>query len=160
MDAGAGVVGACESGAAPALPLRSCAAKRELSERGCPVDGDRLAADLPRLGAGEEGHRSGDLRRLDHPPRGQRAQHPLADLIGHREHLLGGHHPRQDRVDRDPGCEITLDVARDPFPPLNDIDVCVANAGITTTIAPAHKMTAEQWQRDIDVNLTGAFRTV
>ena len=63
-------------------------------------------------------------------------------------------------LDRDPGCEITLDVARDPFPPLNDIDVCVANAGITTTIAPAHKMTVEQWERDIDVNLTGAFRTV
>ena len=63
-------------------------------------------------------------------------------------------------LDRDPGCEITLDVARDPFPRLNDIDVCVANAGVTTTIAPAHKMSAEQWQRDIDVNLTGAFRTV
>ena len=63
-------------------------------------------------------------------------------------------------LDLHPGCELTLDVARDPFPPLRDIDVCVANAGITTTIAPAHKMTAEQWQRDIDVNLTGAFRTV
>jgi NAD(P)-dependent dehydrogenase (short-subunit alcohol dehydrogenase family) len=63
-------------------------------------------------------------------------------------------------LDLHPGCEITLDVARDPFPPLDDIDVCVANAGITTTIAPAHKMTAEQWQRDVDVNLTGAFRTV
>ena len=63
-------------------------------------------------------------------------------------------------LDLHPGCEITLDVARDPFPPLSDIDVCVANAGITTTIAAAHKMTAEQWQRDIDVNLTGAFRTV
>jgi NAD(P)-dependent dehydrogenase (short-subunit alcohol dehydrogenase family) len=63
-------------------------------------------------------------------------------------------------LDLHPGCEITLDVARDPFPPLDDIDVCVANAGITTTIAPAHRMTAEQWQRDIDVNLTGAFRTV
>jgi len=58
------------------------------------------------------------------------------------------------------GCDIALDVAADHFPPLEDIDVCVANAGITTTIAPAHKMTAEQWQRDIDVNLTGAFRTV
>lgn len=58
------------------------------------------------------------------------------------------------------GCDIALDVARDPFPPLGDIDVCVANAGVTTTIAPAHRMTAEQWQRDIDVNLTGAFRTV
>ena len=58
------------------------------------------------------------------------------------------------------GCDIALDVARDAFPPLDDIDVCVANAGITTTIAPGHRMTAEQWQRDIDVNLTGAFRTV
>jgi NAD(P)-dependent dehydrogenase (short-subunit alcohol dehydrogenase family) len=58
------------------------------------------------------------------------------------------------------GCDISLDVARDPFPPLDDIDVCVANAAITTTIASAHRMTPEQWQRDIDVNLTGAFRTV
>ncbi len=63
-------------------------------------------------------------------------------------------------LDLHEGCDITLDVARDPFPPLDDIDVCVANAGITTTIAPAHRMTPEQWQRDIDVNLTGAFRTV
>ena len=63
-------------------------------------------------------------------------------------------------LDLHPGCDLTLDVARDHFPPLTDIDVCVANAGITTTIAAAHKMTAEQWQRDIDVNLTGAFRTV
>ena len=38
--------------------------------------------------------------------------------------------------------------------------MCVPNAAITTTIAPAHRMTPEQWQRDIDVNLTGAFRTV
>lgn len=58
------------------------------------------------------------------------------------------------------GCDIALDVAADPFPRLEDIDVCVANAGITTTIAPAHRMTDEQWRRDIDVNLTGAFRTV
>jgi acetoacetyl-CoA reductase len=58
------------------------------------------------------------------------------------------------------GCDLQLDVARDEFPSLTDVDVCVPNAGITTTIAPAHRMTAEQWQRDIDVNLTGAFRTV
>jgi NAD(P)-dependent dehydrogenase (short-subunit alcohol dehydrogenase family) len=58
------------------------------------------------------------------------------------------------------GCDISLDVAHDPFPPLEDIDVCVANAGRTTTIAPAHRMSGEQWQGDIDVNLTGAFRTV
>jgi acetoacetyl-CoA reductase len=59
-----------------------------------------------------------------------------------------------------PGCDLRLDVARDPFPDLGDVDVCVANAAITTTMAPAHRMTAEQWQRDVDVNLTGAFRTV
>lgn len=58
------------------------------------------------------------------------------------------------------GCDLRLDVARDPFPDLGDVDVCVPNAAITTTIAPAHRMTPEQWQRDIDVNLTGAFRTV
>jgi len=58
------------------------------------------------------------------------------------------------------GCDLQLDVARDPFPPLGDVEVCVANAAITTTIAPAHRMTAAQWQRDVDVNLTGAFRTV
>jgi acetoacetyl-CoA reductase len=63
-------------------------------------------------------------------------------------------------LDLHEGCDLALDVARDPFPPLDDIEVCVANAGITNTIAPAHRMTDEQWQRDIDVNLTGAFRTV
>jgi NAD(P)-dependent dehydrogenase (short-subunit alcohol dehydrogenase family) len=63
-------------------------------------------------------------------------------------------------LDLHEGCDITLDVSRDPFPPLDDLDVCVANAGVTTTIAPAHKMTAEQWELDVDVNLTGSFRTV
>jgi NAD(P)-dependent dehydrogenase (short-subunit alcohol dehydrogenase family) len=63
-------------------------------------------------------------------------------------------------IDLAEGCDIRLDVARDPFPDLGDVDVCVPNAAITSTIAPAHRMTPEQWQRDIDVNLTGAFRTV
>ncbi|HXD54254.1 MAG TPA: SDR family NAD(P)-dependent oxidoreductase [Solirubrobacteraceae bacterium] len=63
-------------------------------------------------------------------------------------------------LDRDPGCSIALDVAREEFPDLGPIDVCVANAGVTTTIAPGHRMTAAQWQLDIDVNLTGAFRTI
>jgi NAD(P)-dependent dehydrogenase (short-subunit alcohol dehydrogenase family) len=63
-------------------------------------------------------------------------------------------------LDLSEGCDIALDVAHDEFPALGEIDVCVANAGVTTTIAPAHRMTAEMWQRDIDVNLTGAFRTV
>jgi NAD(P)-dependent dehydrogenase (short-subunit alcohol dehydrogenase family) len=58
-------------------------------------------------------------------------------------------------------CDLTLDLARDPLPDeLAAIDVCVSNAAITDTIAPAHRMTAEQWERDIAVNLTGAFRAV
>ncbi len=64
------------------------------------------------------------------------------------------------RLDLREGCDIAMDVARDEFPPLGEIDVCVVNAGVTTTIAPAHRMTAEQWQLDIDVNLTGSFRTI
>jgi acetoacetyl-CoA reductase len=63
-------------------------------------------------------------------------------------------------VDNRTGCDLALDVSRDEFPTLDDIDVCVANAGVTTTIAPAHRMTREQWQLDIDVNLTGTFRTI
>jgi acetoacetyl-CoA reductase len=63
-------------------------------------------------------------------------------------------------IDVAEGCDHRVDVARDPFPDLGEVGVCVANAAITTTIAPAHRITGEQWQRDIDVNLTGAFRTV
>ena len=63
-------------------------------------------------------------------------------------------------LDRSPGCDITLDLSVDPLPKLDDVEVCVSNAAITDTIAPAHRMTAEQWARDIDVNLTGAFRAV
>lgn len=63
-------------------------------------------------------------------------------------------------LDRDPGCDLRLDLASDTLPVFDDVDVCVPNAGITTTVAPSHRMTQGQWQRDIDVNLTGAFRTV
>ena len=63
-------------------------------------------------------------------------------------------------ADREPGCDLRFDVAADPVPELVDIDVCVSNAAITDTIAPAHRMLAEQWERDIAVNLTGAFRVV
>jgi NAD(P)-dependent dehydrogenase (short-subunit alcohol dehydrogenase family) len=63
-------------------------------------------------------------------------------------------------LDRAPGCDITLDLSVDPLPAFDDVDVCVSNAAVTDTIAPAHRMTAEQWTRDIDVNLTGAFRAV
>jgi len=64
-------------------------------------------------------------------------------------------------LDRAPGCDIEFDLASDgALPPLGDVDVCVSNAAVTDTIAPAPRMTAEQWARDIDVNLTGAFRVV
>jgi NAD(P)-dependent dehydrogenase (short-subunit alcohol dehydrogenase family) len=63
-------------------------------------------------------------------------------------------------LDRDPGCDLQVDLAADPLPGLGDIDVCISNAAITDTIAPAHRMTEEQWRRDIEVNLTGAFRAV
>jgi acetoacetyl-CoA reductase len=63
-------------------------------------------------------------------------------------------------LDRDPGCDLRVDLASDPLPELGDVDVCVSNAAITTTVAPAHRMTEEQWSRDIAVNLSGAFRAV
>jgi len=63
-------------------------------------------------------------------------------------------------ADREQGCDLRFDVARGELPELDDIDVCVSNAGITDTIAPAHHMGAEQWARDIEVNLSGAFRVV
>jgi acetoacetyl-CoA reductase len=63
-------------------------------------------------------------------------------------------------LDRDPGCDIELDLVAGELPDLSEIDVCVSNAALTDTIAPAHRMTAEQWSRDIDVNLSGAFRAV
>jgi acetoacetyl-CoA reductase len=63
-------------------------------------------------------------------------------------------------IDRDDGCDLRLDLSSDELPDLSRIDICVSNAAITDTIAPAHRMRAEQWSRDIDVNLTGAFRVV
>lgn len=63
-------------------------------------------------------------------------------------------------ADRDEGCELRFDVAGDELPDLTGFDVCVSNAAITDTIAPAHRMTPEQWARDLEVNLTGAFRVV
>src|ERR1700754_3658946 len=63
-------------------------------------------------------------------------------------------------LDRDEGCDLRLDLSSDELPDLTGINVCVSNAAITDTIAPAHRMSAEQWSRDIDVNLTGAFRSV
>jgi NAD(P)-dependent dehydrogenase (short-subunit alcohol dehydrogenase family) len=63
-------------------------------------------------------------------------------------------------LDREPGCDLRVDLHEDDLPELDDVDACVSNAAITDTIAPAHRMTQEQWARDIEVNLTGAFRAV
>ncbi len=63
-------------------------------------------------------------------------------------------------LDRDEGCDLQVELAAGDLPELGGIDVCVSNAAITDTIAPAHRMTEEQWSRDIDVNLTGAFRVI
>jgi acetoacetyl-CoA reductase len=63
-------------------------------------------------------------------------------------------------LDRAEGCDLRLDVVADELPDLTGVDVCVSNAAITDTIAAAHRMSAEQWARDIEVNLTGAFRVV
>ena len=63
-------------------------------------------------------------------------------------------------LDRAPGCDHTLDLAADPLPDFQDIDVCVSNAAILDTVAPAHEMSLQQWSGDIDVNLSGAFRVV
>ena len=64
-------------------------------------------------------------------------------------------------LDRAQPCDIEFDLASDAeLPDLGRVDVCVSNAAITNTIAPAHRMTREQWQCDIDVNLTGAFRVI
>jgi len=65
-------------------------------------------------------------------------------------------------LDLAPGCDLQVDVATGALddPAFGDVDAVVANAAITTTIAPAHRMTDEQWRRDIDVNLTGAFRAI
>jgi NAD(P)-dependent dehydrogenase (short-subunit alcohol dehydrogenase family) len=65
-----------------------------------------------------------------------------------------------ETIDLAEGADHRLDIARDELPDLGHVDICVSNAAITTTVAPAHRMSAEQWQRDIDVNLTGAFRVV
>jgi NAD(P)-dependent dehydrogenase (short-subunit alcohol dehydrogenase family) len=58
--------------------------------------------------------------------------------------------------------DIRADLSTDPFPEdvVNNVDICVSNAARTNTIAPAHRMSQEQWDGDIGVNLTGAFRII
>lgn len=57
---------------------------------------------------------------------------------------------------------MVLDRTKDAIPQwaVEDIDVYVSVAGVVDTFAPAHSVSAENWSRDIDTNLTGAFRAV
>lgn len=43
---------------------------------------------------------------------------------------------------------------------LGEVEVLVNNAGIVDNIAPLRRMSHDAWQREIDVNLTGAFNLV
>lgn len=58
--------------------------------------------------------------------------------------------------------DLLVDLQTDEVPvdALADIDVCVSNAGIVDILAPAHSMSHEKWDRDLAVNLTGAFRVI
>ncbi|HET7399117.1 MAG TPA: SDR family NAD(P)-dependent oxidoreductase [Intrasporangium sp.] len=63
-------------------------------------------------------------------------------------------------LDLEHGCTYQADISRDPLPDFSDVDVYVANAGLTTTFGAAHTMSLEKWQKDLDVNLTGTFRVL
>jgi NAD(P)-dependent dehydrogenase (short-subunit alcohol dehydrogenase family) len=58
--------------------------------------------------------------------------------------------------------DIRADLRCDEFPEdlVGRVDICVSNAALTNTIAPAHRMSQGQWDGDIAVNLTGAFRII
>ena len=58
--------------------------------------------------------------------------------------------------------DIRADLRTDLFPEdvICNVDICVSNAAVTNTIAPAHRMSQDQWDGDVAVNLTGAFRVI
>ena len=63
-------------------------------------------------------------------------------------------------LDVEPGCTFQVDVVRDELPRLDDIDVLICNAALTTMFGAAHSFKLDRWQRDLDVNLTGTLRVV
>jgi acetoacetyl-CoA reductase len=63
-------------------------------------------------------------------------------------------------LDVEPGCTFQVDLVSGALPRLDDIDVVVSNAGVPTIFGAAHSMDLDRWRRDLDVNLTGAFRVV
>lgn len=65
-----------------------------------------------------------------------------------------------ETLDREPGCTYQADIASDDLPALDDIDVYVGNAGLTTMFGAAHRFSLERWHQDLAVNLTGTFRVL
>ncbi|MEU0463559.1 MULTISPECIES: SDR family oxidoreductase [Amycolatopsis] len=65
-----------------------------------------------------------------------------------------------ETLDCEPGCTYQADIATDDLPPLDDIDVYVGNAGLTTMFGSAHGFSLERWNKDLAVNLTGTFRVL
>lgn len=63
-------------------------------------------------------------------------------------------------LDVEPGCTFEVDLVSGALPRLDDIDIVVSNAGLPTIFGAAHTMDLDRWRRDLDVNLTGAFRVV
>lgn len=63
-------------------------------------------------------------------------------------------------LDIEPGCTYQADIAKGDLPDFSDIDVYVANAGLTTMFGSAHRLSLDKWQKDLDVNLTGTFRVL
>jgi acetoacetyl-CoA reductase len=63
-------------------------------------------------------------------------------------------------LDVRPPADLVVDLRDGELPPLDDIDACVSNAGIVDILSPAHRMSRDKWQLDLDVNLTGSFRVV
>jgi len=63
-------------------------------------------------------------------------------------------------LDLAPPADLLVDLEHDDVPALDDIDVCVSNAGLTAILSPAHRMSREKWERDLAVNLSGSFRVV
>jgi NAD(P)-dependent dehydrogenase (short-subunit alcohol dehydrogenase family) len=75
---------------------------------------------------------------------------------------LRGHGVIVRTMDAFGSADVVVDLTGDPIPQsaVADVDICVSVAGIVDTFAPAHSMSQEQWSRDVNVNLSGAFRVI
>ena len=65
-------------------------------------------------------------------------------------------------LDVRPPADLVVDLVMEDIPreALAEIDVCVSNAGIVDILSPAHRMSAEKWDRDLAINLTASFRVI